>query len=92
MFPHVAKGGCTPKPRNESADSVRIASATPIVAETSTGATAFGTMCRKMMRRSGRPSARAATTKSCSRSERNSARTKRALPIHPVAPITIMML
>ena len=43
MLPQVASGGCTPKPRNDSADSVRIAVATLIVAETSTGAIAFGT-------------------------------------------------
>ena len=57
-----------------------------------TGAIAFGTMCRKMMRHSGRPSACAAVTKSRSRSDRNSARTKRAVPIQLVIPMTIMML
>src|SRR6188768_2139232 len=92
MLPQVAYGGRTPKPRNDSADSVKIACATLIVAVTSTGAIAFGTMCRKMIRHSGNPSALAAVTKSRSRSARNSARTKRAVLIQLVMPITIMML
>ena len=36
MLPHVASGGGTPKPRKLSADSVSIAEAMPIVAETRT--------------------------------------------------------
>ena len=44
ILPQVASGGCTPKPRKLKADSVRIADATPSVAETSTGAIALGTI------------------------------------------------
>ena len=29
IFPHDGIGGCTPRPRNDSADSVRIAPPTP---------------------------------------------------------------
>ena len=42
MFPHVAFGGGTPKPRKLNADSVSIADAIPIVAETRTGAIELG--------------------------------------------------
>jgi hypothetical protein len=92
MFPQDGVGGCTPMPRKESADSVRIAPATPRVAATRTGASVLGRMCRKMMRASPAPCARAAATKSRSLSERVSARTSRDTPIHPVNPMMIMML
>src|SRR5213594_327607 len=36
MLPHVGVGGGTPIPRNESADSIRIADATPKLADAST--------------------------------------------------------
>ena len=88
MFPHEGVGGCTPRPRNERPLSVRIAPATPSTAATSTGAIAFGRMCRKISRASPAPSARAATTKSRSRRLRNSARTSRQTPIQPVMPMT----
>ena len=42
IFPQVAKGGGTPKPKKLRADSVNIALATPIVADTRAGAIAFG--------------------------------------------------
>ena len=92
MFPHVAWGGGTPNPRKLKPASVRMAPATPSVAETRTGPMAFGIICRKMMRQSFTPSALAAVTKSSSRKERNSARTKRVVPIQLVSPMTIMML
>jgi hypothetical protein len=62
------------------------------VADTSTGAIALGIMWRKIIRKLLTPRALAAVTKSCSRKERNSARTKRVVPIQLVNPITIMML
>ena len=78
-------------PRNESALSVRIAPATPSVAETRTGEMAFGRICLKIIRVSRAPIARAAKTKSRSRNERNSARTSLATPIQLVKPMMIMM-
>ena len=92
MFPQVASGGGTPNPKKLKPASVRIAVAMPIVAETSTGAIALGIMWRNMIRQLFTPRARAAVTKSCSRKERNSARTKRVAPIQLVSPITIIML
>ena len=50
MFPHDGVGRGTPKPRKESADSMRTAEATPKLADTRTGANAFGSRCRKMIR------------------------------------------
>ena len=50
MLPHDVSGGCTPKPRNDSVDSVMIASATPSVAFTMIGPTMFGRMWRTMIR------------------------------------------
>ena len=44
------------------------------------------------MRKCPTPRAFAAVTKSCSLKERNSARTKREVPIQLVRPMTIMML
>jgi len=55
-------------------------------------AIALGIICRKIMRRLSTPRALAAATKSCSRKERNSARTKRVAPIQLVNPMTIMIL
>src|SRR4026208_960892 len=60
MLPQEAVGSGTPRPRNERADSVRIAAATPKLAETITGARAFGRRWRKMMRPSRAPRARCA--------------------------------
>ena len=91
MFPHEGVGGCTPIPRNDSADSVRIAPATPSVAATRIGASVLGRTWRKMIRASPAPCARAAATKSRSLRERVSARTRRATPIQPVRPMTAMM-
>jgi hypothetical protein len=90
--PQVARGGGTPRPRKERPLSRRIAPATAKVADTSTGASAFGRMCRKMMRPAPAPWARIACTNSRSRSARNSARTRRATPIQLVRPMMIMML
>src|SRR5207244_12364571 len=76
--PQVGVGGWTANPRNESADSVRMAAATPKVAFTVIGPMALGIMCQKMMRESRAPEARAASTNSFSFSDRNTPRTIRA--------------
>src|SRR5207247_414637 len=62
IAPHDGKGGGTPKPRNESADSARIAAPRPIVARMMIVAMRFGTIWRAMMRAWPQPSARAAST------------------------------
>jgi hypothetical protein len=91
MFPHDGVGGWTPMPRNDSADSVGIAPATPSVAATRIGASVFGRMWRNMIRPVPAPWARAAAMKSRSFSDSVSARTRRATPIHPVSPMMTMM-
>ena len=50
-------------------------------AATTIGLSAFGRMCRKMIRRSRTPTARAASTNSRSRIDRNRLRTSRLTPI-----------
>ena len=74
-------GGWTPKPRNESAASARMAAATTSVALTMIGPMVFGMMCRRMMRVSPEPDALAASTYSFSRSDRKTPRTIRAMPV-----------
>jgi hypothetical protein len=76
--PRDTLGGWTPNPRKDSVDSKMMDSATVRVAFTMIGPTAFGSMCLTMMRRFVAPSARDASTKSRSRSDRKSARTNRA--------------
>ena len=88
----MACGGCTPSPRNESPDSARIAAGTPSVIATSTGAIALGRMWRQMMRNALAPIDCDHRTNSRSRSDRNSARTRRATLIQPVRPMTAMMV
>ena len=51
--------GSTPKPRNDSADSVRIAAATASVVLMMIWPVQFGTRCRNMIRKSDAPAARA---------------------------------
>ncbi len=76
--PREVSGGWTPKPRKDSAVSVRMPVATRIVAFTMIGPSAFGSRCRKMIRVSEAPSARAASMNSFSRSDRTAERTTRA--------------
>src|SRR5262249_29632272 len=65
--PHSAVGGCTPKPRKDSAATSSTAVAMPSVACTTSGVSEFGnTRCHRM-RRLETPRARSAATKSCSR-------------------------
>jgi hypothetical protein len=90
--PHVTRSAGTPMPRNDSADSARMAEATLKDAVTSTGASAFGRMWRNMTAALDMPRARAATTKSRPRSLKNSLRMNRATPTQPVRPSIAMTL
>ena len=65
MLPQVGVGGWIPSPRYDSADSVRIAFATPSDAETMIAGIAWGRTWRRMIRSSRAPSVRAAVTNSC---------------------------
>src|SRR5579883_1222953 len=89
-LPHVTVVGGTPKPRNESCASVKIADATPNAADTNTGASEFGNTCRKMIRAFESPSAVAAEVYSVFLILRNSPRVNRAIPVQPVNPIMII--
>ena len=89
MFPHDGVGGWMPRPRKDRVDSAMIAAATPSVAATMIGASAFGRMCLRMIRMSLAPMARAASTNSRARSCRKDARTRRAVVIHERRPSTI---
>ena len=80
--------GGKPRPRNESVDSAMIAAATSMVPATITGPSEFGRMWRTTWRVVVAPSARAASTNSFSRSDRNCARTRRATGIQRKPPIT----
>src|SRR5688500_7464569 len=81
MFPHDTSGGVTPKPRNDSVDSMRMAPPTISVVLTMIGPTVFGSMWRKMMRGVEHPMARAASTNSFSLSDRNTPRITRAIVV-----------
>ena len=70
MLPHEGIGACTPKPKNESADSVRMAPPTPSVALTRTGTITLGRMWMNRSRRAGIPASLAAWMYSLSRMER----------------------
>ena len=81
-----------PKPRKDSAASVRIAVPTASVPLTMTGPSVFGRMCRNMIRASPAPDAFAASTYSFSRKERKTPRTTRAMPVQKKAARMIEML
>src|SRR5579885_109618 len=68
MRPHDGCGSGTPRPRNDSEASVRMAAPSCAVAITISGAIVFGSTWRTAMRNSLMPTARAASTKGCSRS------------------------
>src|SRR2546425_13331231 len=60
IAPHDGKGGGTPKPRNESADSARVTAPSPIVARMMIVAVTLGRIWRGGVRRGphpGRPAA-----------------------------------
>src|SRR5262249_30128822 len=67
MLPHEASGGWTPRPRNDSEASARMANATLRDAWTTIGVAAFGRTWRAAIRQPGAPSARAASTNSRAR-------------------------
>ena len=69
-----------------------IAAATSIVPATITGPSAFGRMCHAASRIRRTPSARAASTNSFSRSDRNWARISRATGIQRNPPMTITII
>src|SRR3989442_14666945 len=50
MFPHEGTGGWIPKPRYESADSVRITAPTSIIATTMSSGSTFGKIWRGLTR------------------------------------------
>ena len=84
--------GGKPRPRNDSVDSAMMAAATSMVPATITGPSAFGQdVPHDLARACVAPSARAASTNSFSRSERNCARTRRATGIQRKPPITHTM-
>src|SRR5207244_10937921 len=62
IAPHDGKGGGTPKPRNESADSARVTAPSPIVARMMIVAVTLGRIWRGVVRAWPQPSARAAST------------------------------
>ena len=68
MRPQDGCGSGTPRPRNDSEASVRIAAPSCAVAITISGASVLGSTWRTAMRNSLMPTARAASTKGCSRS------------------------
>src|SRR2546425_5759916 len=59
IAPHDGKGGGTPKPRNESADSARVTAPSPIVARMMIVAVTLGRIWRVGVRGGPQPSARA---------------------------------
>src|SRR5258706_15787626 len=62
IAPHAGYGGGTPKPRNESADSARMAAPRPMVGRVITGAPAFGRRGHTMIPAGPHPPAPAAPT------------------------------
>src|SRR5438128_7993114 len=89
--PQVGTSGGKPRPRKDKVDSAMMAAATSMVPAMITGPSALGRMWRTTCRSGLAPSARAASTKSFSRSERNWARTRRATGIQRRPPITSTM-
>ena len=71
----------SPSPKKLIVDSVKIADATPKVADTKTGPIAFGRICLKIIVLSRKPDALAEATKSRFFSLKNSPRTNRAGPV-----------
>src|SRR5471032_7170 len=90
MLPQLTTFG-SPMPRNDSADSMRMAVATITEVVTMMGGSAFGSISRQIMRAWPKPRLRAAITKSLCTSERNSARTRRVMVGQEVTPIASEM-
>src|SRR3546814_15332924 len=79
MLPHDTRLG-SPRPRKDSADSIRIAAATSTPTRETTGASALGSTWVKAIRSGAMPIALQPATKSRDRRLRISARTNRAGP------------
>src|SRR5690606_21384495 len=86
--PQDGVGGCTPRPRNDSAASSRIAWAISSVATTIRLLTTFGMISRRMMRRVEQPIALAALTYSRSRTCSTEERMTTANRSHSSRPST----
>src|SRR4051794_4681780 len=89
--PQVGTSGGKPRPRKDRVDSAMMAAATSMVPAMITGPSALGRIWRTTCRNGLAPSARAASTNSFSRNERNWARTRRATGIQRRPPITSTM-
>ena len=81
-MPQLTWGGCTPKPKNDSVDSVMMATATVNVAATMIGPMQFGMRWREIKRQLDAPRARPASMNSFSFSDSTWPRTMRAVAIH----------
>src|SRR5688572_27240536 len=84
--PQVVSVALTPRLRKLTNASRTIALATIRVADTMIGPSALGSMWRNVIRWLLTPTALAAITYSCSRRDRNRARTSRANPAHDRSP------
>ena len=84
--PRLARGACTPSPRNERNASWRIIEGTVRVKVTITGPSVLGIRWRNTMARPGVPRLRAASTKSCCLRLITCPRTIRAVSSQPTAP------
>src|SRR5215218_1222752 len=89
--PQLATLG-SPRPKNDTADSNRMAPATTSEERTITGGRALGRISPTMMRPLPMPMARQACTNSRSRRAKNSARVMRAIEVQLTMPIAITML
>ena len=89
--PQLATLG-SPNPRNDTADSNRMAPATTSEESTITGGSALGSISPAMILKSPMPMARQACTNSRSRKARNSARVMRAIGVQLTMPMAITML
>src|SRR5213594_2523457 len=92
MSPHDAVGGCTPRPRNDSAASSRIALAMNSVAYTISPGMMLGRMWRRRTAAPGEPSARAAPTYSVSRSASTEPRTMRVPAVTRIVRGSVLAL
>ena len=86
-LPQVGSSSGKPRPRKDTADSVRIARAIPSVADTMTWLTMFGRMCLMINTDDRVPIDRLASTNSSSLIDRTSPRTIRAVDIQLVPPM-----
>src|SRR5581483_595544 len=90
MVPHDTCTG-SPSPRNASVASDRIEPAITSTVLAKINGSTLGRMCSPMIRASEAPNERIRATNCRSRSDRTCERTIRAVPGHPVKPMTRMM-